>query len=87
MLPTLETFLKNVPPEFCSDPTLSEVEQAERWISGNDAPILAAALRSQADCIVSGNTRHFTPEVARASGIPIFTPADYVSELESFQQG
>ena len=81
LLPSLEAFLRNAPPEMCSDPTITEVEQAERCISPNDAPILAAALRSGADCIVSGNTRHFTPDVARRTGIEIFTPAQYVAKL------
>jgi len=81
LLPLLYTFLTHAPPELCVDPTLLEVEEASRWINPTDAPILAAARTSGADCIVTGNTRHFTPNVAARSGIRIVTPAQYVEQL------
>lgn len=77
-LPLLRTFLTHVPPELCADPTADEVEEARRWINAADAPILAAARRSGADCIVTGNT---TPTAARRAGITILTPSQYLDEL------
>ncbi len=41
-------------------------------------PHLAAAIQSDADCLVTGNTRHFTAEVAERAGIAILRPADYM---------
>lgn len=81
LLPVLHTFLTHAPPELCADPTLKEAEIARRLIHPSDAPILAAARTSGADCIVTGNTRHFTPTVAQRGGIKIFTPAPYVAQL------
>ena len=75
----LEAFLTNSPPEICADPTPAEVRAVRQWINPVDAPILAAAIRSRADCLVTGNTRHFTPRVARATKIAILTPAEYVA--------
>jgi predicted nucleic acid-binding protein len=81
LLPALQTFLLNAPPEICADPSLDEVAQARSWINPTDAPILAAALKSGADCLVSGNTRHFTQDVASKAKMQILTPADYLTRL------
>jgi predicted nucleic acid-binding protein len=82
LVPTLQAFLTNAPPEVCSEPTAEEVHQATQWINRDDAPILAAAKKSGADCVVTGNTRHFTTEVAKRAGIAIFNPAQYLTLLE-----
>jgi len=50
-------------------------------INAADASILAAAVRGGADCLVSGNTRHFTAEVGRKAGIEILTPTAYIAAL------
>jgi hypothetical protein len=81
LLPQLQALLANAPPELCADPTQDEVVAARNLINTADAPILAAAVKSRADCIVSGNTRHFTQRVARRAGIAIYTPAAYVGQL------
>lgn len=77
----LETFLTMVPPELCIDPDAEEVERVSSFINPSDAPILAAAVKSGADCLVTGNTRHFTSEVARRAKMAIHTPAAYVALL------
>ena len=80
-LPALQDFLTSAPPGICSDPTTEEVQQARLWINITDAPILAAALKSGADCLVTGNTRHFTPRVAERARIRILAPTEYVETL------
>jgi putative PIN family toxin of toxin-antitoxin system len=85
ILPLLRVFLLNAPPEFAPDPTPEEVGRVRHYIHEADAPILAAALKSRADCIVTGNTRHFTPNVATRAGIPIYTPSVYLVHLETEQ--
>ena len=81
VLPRLELFLTSALPEISIDPTLEEVRQAARCINSIDTPILAAALKCRVDRLVSGNTRHFTPEVARCAGIVIVTPAACLASL------
>lgn len=81
ILGKLATFLAETPPDLVADPTRDEVLVAERCINPNDAPILAAAIRSSATCLVSGNTRHFTSDAARCAGISIYTPATYLTTL------
>lgn len=82
LLALLQTLLTNAPPEICADPTPAEVRRAAHWINLDDAPILAAALNAGADCLVTGNTRHFTQAVADSAGIPNMTPAGYLARLK-----
>jgi predicted nucleic acid-binding protein len=83
VLPMLGVFLMTTPPEICDDPSMEQVRTIERCINPTDAPILAAALSSQSDCVVSGNTRHFTPDAARCAGIRILTPAAFLAEFNT----
>jgi predicted nucleic acid-binding protein len=82
ILALLHSFLEDSPPEICADPEPLAVRRAGTLIDASDAPILAAALQAQADCIVTGNTRHFTRDVAVRAGIAIFTPSEYVTSLQ-----
>ena len=82
LLPRLTALLTNAPPELVDDPSDEQVQRVSSYINLTDAPILAVALSSGADCIVTGNTRHFTQEVARQAKIAIFTPAAYLATLQ-----
>jgi predicted nucleic acid-binding protein len=81
LLLPLRQFLTVTPPEICPDPSDEANELALALIHWKDAPILAAMIISGADCLVTGNSRHFTADVARQAGIRIVSPADYVSAL------
>ena len=81
LIPLLHTFLAETPPEVCADPAPHIVARVRPFINAADAPILAAAMQSDADCLVTGNTRHFTAEVAERAGIDILTPTDYMRTL------
>lgn len=86
LLPRLQTLLINAPPEICTDPTPKEVQQVKRWINPADAPILAAAIKTRADCLVTGNTRHFTEQVAKTAKVVIFTPFQFLASLRRVQK-
>ncbi|TAK36650.1 MAG: hypothetical protein EPO21_01925 [Chloroflexota bacterium] len=75
------TFLTAAPPEVIPDPNARAVHRLLSVINPTDAPILVAAIESGADCLVTGNSRHFTPAVATSVGFPIFSPAEYVARL------
>jgi predicted nucleic acid-binding protein len=83
LLLLLQTFLTNAPPEVCADPLPAEVRRVSAFINATDAPILAAAIKCGADCLVTGNTRHFTAQVARQANLAIFTPAAYLAHVDS----
>lgn len=82
LIPLLHMFLAVTPPEVCADPAPHVVARVRPLINPTDALILAAAIESGADCLVTGNTRHFTAEVSEGAGIAILTPAAYVSTLD-----
>lgn len=78
-------FIRNVNPVLVDDPTRAEVKKAAEWIDEADAPILAAALKSDADCIVTWDKRHFlNPRVRKNVEMEIFTPGEFI---ESFHRG
>ena len=80
-IPTLNAFLAGTPPEVCPDPAPHVVARVRPLINAADASILAAAIESGADCLVTGNTRHFTAEVSERAGIAILTPTNYLRTL------
>lgn len=82
LLVDLESFLRDTPPDLAPEPTPEDVRAVAHCINWTDAPILAAALKSGADCVISGNTRHFTQAAAECAGIPILTPAAYLATFE-----
>jgi predicted nucleic acid-binding protein len=44
----------------------------------NDVPVLAAAIKSKPDWLLTGNTRHFNASVAKSTGITIVTPDQFL---------
>ena len=72
--------LEQNPFEIQPDPAPTAVERFAAFISPADAPILAAAVAAGVDVLITGNTRHFTAEVAALAGLRIVTPAEFVSE-------
>ncbi|MSQ14860.1 MAG: hypothetical protein EXR50_03230 [Dehalococcoidia bacterium] len=83
MLSILYLYLTDAALQVYPDPTLEEINQARECINDDDAPILAVAIKTEADCIVIGNTRHFSRLVAECAKIAIFTPAEYLAGLVS----
>jgi predicted nucleic acid-binding protein len=83
LLALLHEFLMAAPPEIVADPPIEAVRRMMDCINAADAPILAAAIRSESDCLVTGNSRHFTPEVARCAGFRILSPAAYLAGIDA----
>ena len=80
-LPIFTELLATINPEIQPDPSL---EESSRWagiIEAKDTPILAAAVLSKVDRLLSLNTKDFTAEVAAQSGLSIQTSAEFVREI------
>ncbi len=45
---------------------------------GNDVPVLVTAMNARPDWLVTANTEHFTPEVARRTDLRIVTPRTFL---------
>jgi predicted nucleic acid-binding protein len=69
--------------EIVPNPPKEESAKWEKIIEAKDAPILAAAVIAQVDCLVTLNTKDFTPYVAEQSGLLIQTPSEFVREIRS----
>ena len=82
-LPVLRKLLVSTPPEIRKDPTPGEVSYWTEVVQSEDAPILAAALAAQPDCLVTGD-KHFleNPIIMEKSGLHIVTPAQFLKDLE-----
>ena len=46
-----------------------------------DAPVQVSAMQSRPDWLLTHNTKHFSPAVARRTGLRIGTPADFFLAL------
>lgn len=83
-LDPLQRLIAAMPPEVVPDPPPDEVDPWAQVINPADAPILAAAVRAQPDCLVTGD-RHFlgNPALAQASGLRITSPGEFIRGLGS----
>ncbi len=50
-----------------------------------DIPVLAAAIESKPDLILSGNRKHFNDKTAIKCGIPIFSCKEFLNQLISIK--
>lgn len=84
VLPEYHLFLKQLSPLVVEDPSLDAVDRARGVIHHNDAPILAAAIESHVDFLITWNTRHFQRKLVKHyAQFPIVTPGEV---LEAFRR-
>jgi hypothetical protein len=70
-------------PEVVRYPDESAVEAARHLIRHEaDVPVLLSAIASR-HWLLTNNTRHFTPAVARRSGMRIATPMEFFREISN----
>jgi predicted nucleic acid-binding protein len=80
-LPNFAAQLARLRLEILPDPTVEQVRPWMAIIEAQDAPILCAAVGSGVDRFITLNTKDFTPDVAKQSGLTIQTPAEFVEEV------
>ena len=81
ILPFFAEMLSYLDIDILDDP---ERAAFERWIDiigEKDAPILEAAVSASVDYFLTLNTKHFTADVAAASGLTIQTPGEFVRQI------
>jgi predicted nucleic acid-binding protein len=75
-------------PEVVPYPSHAEVKAARHLIRHEaDVPVLLSAIASRPDWLLTHNTKHFTPAVARLAGLRIATPADFFRTLSKTLAG
>jgi putative PIN family toxin of toxin-antitoxin system len=79
MLDEYRKYIKTLSPKLTDDPTHKEVKKYYSVINADDAPILAAAVSSKADCLVTWDKRHFMKkDIRTGSDLKIFTPGEFL---------
>ena len=82
LLKSLDHLLKRLVSERLPHASAREVEQAGKLIKHqNDAPILAAAIKAKPDWLITDNTKDFTEEVSKRTGLRIATPGRFLDEM------
>lgn len=78
ILPSVIRFLTLYPTQVQPHPTPKQIKAWSQVINPDDAVILAAAVSAKTKYFVTGNKKHFTPQVARASGLTILSPKEFI---------
>ena len=79
-IPALYAFLSNAPPIIAIDPDENEILLWAKYLSHEDAIILAAATHARVDCFVTGD-KHFNSAALKSQklNLKILTPAEFVA--------
>ncbi len=80
-LPALRRLLVNASLEVVKNPSEREVARWAKVIHREDAAILAAAIASHPDCLVTGDKHFFAKGIAEQSGLHIITPAQLLQHI------
>jgi hypothetical protein len=75
-------------PEMVPYPGQAEVKAARHLIRhAADVPVLLSAMASRPDWFLTHNTKHFTPAVARRTGLRFATPVEFFRALSQSISG
>ncbi len=79
-IPALYAFLSNAPPAVVVDPGIDEILRWAKYLSYEDAIILAAAIRAGVDCFITGD-KHFHSAAFKSQklSLKIIAPAEFVA--------
>ena len=71
-------------PELIPYPSPAQVRESCHLIHhAADVPVLLSAISCKPDWLLTHNTKHFTPAVAKRTGLRIATPADFFRTLSA----
>jgi predicted nucleic acid-binding protein len=77
-----------IKPEIAPYPSQADVKAARHLIRhASDVPVLLSAIASRPDWLLTHNTKHFTPAVARKAGLRIATPVEFFRTLSKSLTG
>jgi predicted nucleic acid-binding protein len=76
--------VKLTSPEMIPYPDEALVQSSRHLIRhAADVPVLLSAMAGEPDWLLTHNTRHFTPAVAKRTGLRIATPAEFFRNLSA----
>ena len=79
-IPALYAFLSNAPPTVAVDPGINEILLWAKYLSQEDAIILAAAIHARVDFFITGD-KHFHSAALKSQklNLKILTPAEFIA--------
>lgn len=81
-----EKLIKRTPLFVVTSPTEDEIKAVEKWIHWKDVPILAAALKSRANYLVTLDRTHFldrAPQIRESiPQLDIINPKDFLAKFK-----
>jgi len=79
-IPALYAFLSNAPPTVAVDPGINEILLWAKYLSQEDAIILAAAIHARVDCFITGD-KHFHSAALQHQklNLKILTSAEFIA--------
>lgn len=82
LLDDYSELIKLTRPEIVPFPGEAEVLVSRRLIAHKaDVPVLLSAIHSKPDWLLTHNLKHFTPQVAKRTGLRIGSPLDFFRQL------
>ncbi len=85
MLNEYRKFIELIAPVLVDDPSHKEVAKYLAVINSDDAPILASAVATGADFLITWDRRHFIGKNIRVhSNLKIVTPGEFLKHFRSY---
>ena len=82
IIPLYEKFFPLINLEIIPLPSTARVNKLSKYIPGKDAPVLASAIVSKADFLVTGDKKDFNkPGLKGKFGLKILGPSEFVNEI------
>jgi len=82
IIPLYKKYLPVINLEIVPLPSPDAVKKLSKHISGKDAPVLASAISSRADYLVTGDKKDFNkPGLKGKYGFKILSPSEFVEEI------
>ena len=77
-----QQIVANIRLEVQADPSREDILRCAELISSKDAPILAAAINTRADLLITLDTRHFMTDQLKAASLSmnIVTPGEFLRD-------
>jgi predicted nucleic acid-binding protein len=82
-LPVFAQLLTNSNLVVVENPPEEVIAQWFPYIEAKAAPILAAAVQTQVDRLLTLNSKDFTPQAAAVSGLRIQPPGEFIREIRA----
>lgn len=82
VIPLYRKYLPAMNLEIVPLPSSDTVNKLSKHISGKDAPVLASAISSKSDYLVTGDKKDFNkPKLKGKYGFQILSPSEFVEEI------